>query len=78
MIAPDPRLPSPLTASQIAQAQLGNNAFGRFLGEGLVMSGWGRQSPFRSRSLSTIGGRMVRRRNLYRRLARADVQIKST
>ena len=64
-------------ASMMASDQLGDTGFGLFVSESLIIVGW--VANWRPLEIFLYDWwPLVRRRNLYRRLARADVEIRST
>jgi hypothetical protein len=66
-----------LSASQLAAAQLGDTGFGSFVEESLIIVGW--VANWRPVEIFLYDWwPLVRRRNLYRRLAEAEVKVKPT
>jgi hypothetical protein len=64
-----------LSASQMVAGQLGDTGFSRFVEESLIIVGW--VANWRPIEIFLYDWwPIVRRRNLYRRLANADVQLK--
>lgn len=65
-----------LTAAQFASRRLGDTPFNRFIQESLVILGWvANWKPIEIFLYDWLP--LVRRRNLYRRLAQAKVQLKA-